>query len=959
MRAKPASCLNCQCYNHGTDFSRVEGTGSLGVLIVAEASGEMEARDQLPLRPYAPAGSLLERTFRRMGYSRAQFSITNTLRCRPRNNWLVGSPWEWSALNHCRPNLDTAIRDRRPRAILTLGDTALRELTGEAGEARGVSHLCGYVLPTYQSVPEPCCEEDCIRTGKARPDCFVCGGTGYAGTKNVPAQNAIPVIPAYHPAFIRRGKAAYQDFFARNLQRAVNVAGGRDHEWLWNIDPERKETYGQLRYSLHPGLDEARCFRDRVMGNPSATLSYDIETYESASLDEDARDGFTDTRIRLIQFSLDACTGIAFPWEGQYRELAAEILRSPNTKCGHNLWLFDNKVLEACGAREGLDLRPRGTIHDTLQMFHHWQPDLPAHLQFCAQFVRFPFPWKHLAATNLEFYGCVDVDATLRLYTFLEEALKRDGIYDSAYDADGQCVGGYVGQVAQVRPILADMERRGLPVDDAERLKLDGEFDLAQQELDAELQKRVPEEVLGLEPRRGKKGNYDYGYIKTPKDTASLVLRSFTIAGVDESTGEPCTRGVERYCRVVPFNPNSPDQLKRYMDAKGHKRPKSKETDEEGEQKDTTEKKELVRLAHRTGDDFYLRVIEYRELTKMRGTYIEGFKPHSDGRVHTTFTFDTGIGQLSSRNPNIQNYPKHGRLAKAVRRMVAAKPGNILVDWDYKSCHVLTLGFLAEDANYIRCARIDMHSIVTGHKLGLWHAIELLRDHSDAEIKAKCKWLKSNPEWKHIRDARMKHAILGIGNGLKARGLYEKHMEDFSGVKEAQQFLDVVEELFPKVFEWHKIVQNRAHEQQFQKTQYGHIRRFYEVFRWDYKKAAYSHGDQAEEAISYHLSNIAFGYIREHMKELDRRGLCEKYQMFDNVHDALSFDFPQEMLAEHIREVYPVLILPSKVLKHPTIAPEGLWIDAECNAGPNWAEMSEVNLKEALNAPSAAAVATT
>jgi uracil-DNA glycosylase family 4 len=975
MRAKPSSCDGCQLQHRGTDFSQVEGTGSLGVMIVAEASGEMEARDQLPLRPYAPAGSLLERTFRRIGYSRQQFSLTNTLRCRPPNNWLSGAPWEFSALNHCRPNLDAAIGDRRPRAILALGDTALRELTGEAGEARGVSHLAGYVLPTT-SVREPC--TNCISYESEMKDasCSACRGSGLVQNGGT---GSIPVIPTFHPAFIRRGKASLQGLFARNLQRAVNVAAGRDREWEWDL--EEAQRNGRIRYQVHPSLDEARSFVTRVRGNSGFTLSYDIETFESASLDEDARDGFTDTRIRLIQFSVEGGSGIALPWDGDYRRVAQELLLLPNTKCGHNLWLFDNRVLEACGAREGLDLRPRGPIHDTLAMFHHWQPDLPAHLQFAAQFVSFPFPWKHLAATDLEFYGCVDVDATLRLYTFLRAQLERDGIWDdqsymntlapsvsslghtttahvpteSIEPADSaktlityKSVRGYVGQVAEVRPILAAMERRGLPVDDAERLKLDGEFDLAQQELDAQLQARVPAEVLGLEPRRGKKGNYDYGYLKTPKDTDGLVLRTFTIAAIDESTQEPCTRSVERYCRIVPFNANSGQQLLRYMDARKHKRPKSREQDDEGNDKDTTGKKELVRLAHRSGDDFYLKVIEYRELSKMRGTYIEGFVPHTDGRVHTTFTFDTGIGQLSSRNPNIQNYPKHGRLAKAVRKMIAAKPGHVLTEWDYKSCHVLTLGFLAEDANYIRCARIDMHSIVTGHKLGLWHAIQLLRDYDDAAIRAKCKWLKSNAEWKHIRDARMKHAILGIGNGLKARGLYEKHMEDFSSQKEAQSFLDVVEELFPKVFAWHKMVQQKAHDQQWLKTQYGHMRRFYEVFVWNYKKAAYGHGDQAEEAISYWLSNIAFGYIREHMKLLEAAGLNEKYGLCNNVHDSLMFHFPAAMLDEHVREVYPLLVTPSKVLTHPTICPEGLWIDAEANAGPNWAEMEEVAIpKEA------------
>jgi len=904
VRQKPNSCEGCPCHSMGTDFSAVEGTGSLGVMIVAEASGELEARDQLPLRPYAPSGSVLERTFKRMGYSRQQFSITNTLRCRPAKNWLAGAPWEWSALTHCRPNLDAAIRDRRPRAILALGDTATRELTGEAGEARGVSHLCGYVLPG--------------------PD-------------------QIPTVSTFHPAFIRRGAAHLQGVFARTLQRAVNVAAGRDREWIWNIDPERSEMYGQLRYSLHPSLDEARSFSLRVKGNSGLPFSYDIETYESASLDEDARDGFTDTRIRLIQFSLRTGEGIAFPWEGGYREVAESILHSNNVKVGHHVWLFDNKVLEACGQREGLDLRPRGVVHDTLQMFHHWQPDLPAHLQFAAQFVQFPFPWKHLAATNLEFYGCVDVDATLRLYTFLLDALRRDGIYDSPYDASGDCVGGYVGQVQQVRPILAAMERRGLPVDDAERLKLDGEFDLAQQELDAELQRRVPEEVLGLEPRRGKKGNYDYGYIRKPKDTTGLVQRSFSVAAISGETGEPCTERLTRWCRVVPFNPNSPDQLKRYMDAKGHKRPKSREQDDEGNDKDTTAKKELVRLAHRTDDDFYLRVIEYRELGKMRGTYINGFVPHADGCVHTTFTFDTGIGQLSSRNPNIQNFPKHGRLARATRRMIKAPNGYLFAEWDYKSCHVLTLGFLAEDETYIRFARIDMHSIMTGHFLKLWRAQDLVRE-SDDEIKARCRWLKSNEEYKHIRDSKIKHAGLGIGNGLKAKGLFERYMEFFKSIKEAQSILDDYEEVFPKIFTWQKRAQQLAHDQQYQRTEYGHMRRFYEVFRWDYKKAAYSHGDQAEEAISYHLSNIAFGYIREHMKLLHNKGLDSKYNLCNNIHDNLLFIVREDELEQHVAEVYPVLVEPSKVLVHPTIAPDGLWIDVELNAGKNWAEMKEVKI---------------
>src|ERR1700678_265416 len=152
-RTKPESCAGCQCAPHGTDFSAIEGTGSSGVMLVGEASGEMEARDGLPFRPYAPAGSLLERILRRMGLDRQAFSVTNILRCRPRNNWLEGAPWEYSAINSCRPNLDAAIAARRPRAIVALGGTGLRELTGLAGESLGISHLAGYVLPGPQGIP--------------------------------------------------------------------------------------------------------------------------------------------------------------------------------------------------------------------------------------------------------------------------------------------------------------------------------------------------------------------------------------------------------------------------------------------------------------------------------------------------------------------------------------------------------------------------------------------------------------------------------------------------------------------------------------------------------------------------------------------------------------------------------------------------------------------------------------
>ena len=86
---KPSSCLGCPLEPHGLDFSAVEGLGRLGVMVVAEASGEAEARDKLPLRPYAASGGIYERTLRRLGLDRDLMVTTNICRCRPKDNHLA------------------------------------------------------------------------------------------------------------------------------------------------------------------------------------------------------------------------------------------------------------------------------------------------------------------------------------------------------------------------------------------------------------------------------------------------------------------------------------------------------------------------------------------------------------------------------------------------------------------------------------------------------------------------------------------------------------------------------------------------------------------------------------------------------------------------------------------------------------------------------------------------------
>lgn len=445
-----------------------------------------------------------------------------------------------------------------------------------------------------------------------------------------------------------------------------------------------------------------------------------------------------------------------------------------------------------------------------------------------------------------------------------------------------------------------------------------------------------------------------------------------------------------RWCYIPEFNPNSRDMVIAYMKAKGHRVPKSKIEDEDGNQKDTTAAKELQRLAVKTDDDFYLKVIEYRGLTKLRGTYVDGFRPGADGRVHTTFTFQTAIAQLSARNPNTTNFPKlkpTPKLAKALRGMICADEGHVIAEVDFKSCHVITLGLLAGDENYTRLGRLDIHSAVAGHFLGHWDLNQIIKE-TDDELMRRFRWLKSDPERKRVRDDQAKHGILGIGNGLRAKGLYERYMESFpsracpmcsgsgkvagirglkncptckgsgrqSGLQIAEAVLATCEQLFPRVFEYQEAQVMEAHTKQKLTTPFGHLRRFYEAKIWNNKKKGgpgWDHGDQSEEAVAYRLANTAHAHMREVMKDLARLGLDAKYNLFNMIHDSLMLLPREDMLAEFVREVIPVMTAPSKVMP-------GLWLGVEASYGRRWNQMRDLEIPlEMLTPPNTMATAAT
>ena len=161
-------------------------------------------------------------------------------------------------------------------------------------------------------------------------------------------------------------------------------------------------------------------------------------------------------------------------------------------------------------------------------------------------------------------------------------------------------------------------------------------------------------------------------------------------------------------CGAGQFNINSPKQLGEVLFDKlglktGRKTTKGYSTDA-----DTLEG---LREAHPAIGP----ILEYRQVSKLHGTYIDALirKVGPDGRIHTFFDqTGTATGRISSAEPNLQNIPVRTPMGREIRRAFVASPGNVLVDADYSQIELRILAHFSGDAAMIDAFRRgqDIHA---------------------------------------------------------------------------------------------------------------------------------------------------------------------------------------------------------------------------------------------------------
>ncbi len=183
------------------------------------------------------------------------------------------------------------------------------------------------------------------------------------------------------------------------------------------------------------------------------------------------------------------------------------------------------------------------------------------------------------------------------------------------------------------------------------------------------------------------------------------------------------------------------------------------------------------------------KILEYRSLTKLNSTYVEGLLPYineKDNRIHSFFHQTiTATGRISSTEPNLQNIPTRIELGKTLRKVFKPKEGYIYIDADYSQVELRVLAHISNDENMVHAFLNDedVHKQAASKVLGI--PIEEVTKEQRSSAKAVNFGIVYG-----ISDFGLSEQ-LGISR-KEAKNYIEQYLEKYSGIKKFMD--DIVEQ---------------------------------------------------------------------------------------------------------------------------------------------------------------------
>ena len=302
-------------------------------------------------------------------------------------------------------------------------------------------------------------------------------------------------------------------------------------------------------------------------------------------------------------------------------------------------------------------------------------------------------------------------------------------------------------------------------------------------------------------------------------------------------------------------------------------------------------------------------VLEYRQLTKLKSTYVDALpallSPET-GRLHTTFSqTGTATGRLSSANPNLQNIPIRTELGREIRAAFTVEPGHVLLAADYSQIELRLLAHFSKDPLLVEAYRRgdDIHTLTASQVFGV-PPLMVTADHR--------------------RQAKVVN--FGIVYGLSPFGLSQN-----LGIEtgEAKKFIDAYFDKYRGVRKFIDATLDEARREQKVRTLFGRVRPIPDIN----SKNANLRGFAERTAVNTPLQGTAADLIKLAMIRIDQHSRDRRRQskMTLQVHDELVFEVPEReldemrsLVREQMEQVYPLTV--------PLLV--------EIGVGPNWRDLT-------------------
>jgi DNA polymerase-1 len=375
---------------------------------------------------------------------------------------------------------------------------------------------------------------------------------------------------------------------------------------------------------------------------------------------------------------------------------------------------------------------------------------------------------------------------------------------------------------------------------------------------------------------------------------------------LSKEIGERLVKLIEEIYSIsgCEFNINSPKQLREVLFERLKlpviKKTKTGPSTDEEVLKALSGKNELPTL-----------LLEYRQLTKLKNTYIDTLPELVDkqsGRVHTSFNqTGTETGRLSSSNPNLQNIPIKTEIGRNIRRaIISSGSENYLLSCDYSQIELRVLAHLSKDEDLIRAFKEgqDIHRITAS----------LVYRVDEDEVTEKQREMA-------------KRVNFGIIYGLTSYGL----SRDLGiSVEEAQRFIDAYFLRYPKVQEYIQKQIKKAQKEGFVTTLLGRRRYIPQINDKNQGVRQFAQ----RQAVNTPIQGSASDLIKLAMVQISRKLSSGRLKtaMILQIHDELLFDAPQAEL----KEIVPLI---REGMEH--VLKMSVPVRVDIRKGKNWLEMED------------------